>query len=103
MRLRSIGCITVKAGSWRWIRLRINLVDELNRNHLDEWQKQHAGKLIDTISYVWECEDTCGCSQAVTEEIYENKIAGSKWIIRVRIWEGSYFTDWNPGADKELI
>jgi len=67
----------------------------------DDWLEKHKGRLLDTVSYVWE-DDECGCTQAVIVERYENKVVGLPWIVPVTIWEGPFHTDFEPGAAGEL-
>ena|SRR5215218_4738350 len=71
--------------------------------HMSAWQAEHAGRLLDTVAYVWsDDDDECGCTQAVIVEQYENKIVGPPWVVPVTIWSGPMHHDFEPGAQDEL-
>jgi hypothetical protein len=68
----------------------------------DEWTLKHKGAYVRTVGMVWECGDECGCTQAVVFDDFANKVAGPRFRIPVRVWEGDFHTDHEDGADAEL-
>ena len=56
------------------------------------------------IGRVWWCQDeTCDCTQALIEKITPNFEAGPPWIIRERLWSGTFYTNsWErPWKDRK--
>lgn len=52
-------------------------------------------------AYIWWCEDeVCDCHQPVIEEISPNHKARYPYIIRKRLWEGTFHSE--PSFEEQL-
>jgi hypothetical protein len=55
------------------------------------------------LAGVWYCGDEqCACSQAQIEQIDPNLNAGPPWIRREPVWQGTFHSDAEPGAEADL-
>lgn len=68
----------------------------------DEWTREHKGEFRGVEGYVWDCgDDICRCSRADLVAVFRNSKVRS-CFVRISIYEGTFFSDGEPGADAEL-
>lgn len=68
----------------------------------DEWHVGHQGPLSDIRAEVWWCGDEwCDCTQAQVTARFRN-LLDSRWIVPRVLWQGTFFTDGECGAEEEL-
>lgn len=64
------------------------------RPHANYWES-----LPRIEAYIWYCGDEiCDCTQPVIEKIEPNLKVGFPWVMRTRLWEGTFYSQ--PSFDE---
>lgn len=69
---------------------------------MTDWFEEHRGPLVRTVGRVWDCgDDECGCTRPEILNVYRNRVVPNFYVSEL-VWEGTFRTDHEPGADEEL-